>query len=215
MGWGLWANRRDIANLRLGVVSTDGTGSVANRWLEWGCLGIHVALLITSEFTSMRWLNALYDPGLVLAFLPMVGLVGGRWWPYLMVLPITLIPIAGKTIRALVYEQATVPVISGWVLYGVLPIVSSLLLAFGLARRAETDRTARALAKPVLLFAAWCYFGLNYAFFRYPWPWETWTARTPNSVVFVLCLAGLSWAALSPVTANPIGREDASAPPQS
>lgn len=215
LGWGLWVNRRDIANLKLREVSPEVTGAAVNPCLEWGCIGVHVVLLITGEFTSVRWLNALYDPGLALAFLPMVGLVSGRWWPYLMVLPITLIPIAGKTIRALVYDQATVPVIFGWVLYGVLPIVGSLLLALGLGKRAETGWTARALAKPVLLFAGWCYFGLNYAFFRFPWPWETWTARTPNSLVFALCLAVLSWAALTPATENPIGRADASVPPKS
>jgi len=42
----------------------------------------------------------------------------------------------------------------------------------------------------------WLYFGLNYAFFHYPWPWATWTARTPNALVFTACAISLTLAAL-------------------
>jgi len=48
-----------------------------------------------------------------------------------------------------------------------------------------------------LLFGAWMFFLLNFAFFDYPWPWQPWTGRTPSALVYVVCLAGLSWLALS------------------
>jgi hypothetical protein len=36
------------------------------------------------------------------------------------------------------------------------------------------------------------YFGLNYAFFQFPWPWNTWTTRTPNALIFAVCAVGLT-----------------------
>jgi hypothetical protein len=47
-----------------------------------------------------------------------------------------------------------------------------------------------------LLVNAWTYFGLNFGFFAFPWPWEKWTTRTPSALVFAVCLAGLTLAAL-------------------
>ena len=41
--------------------------------------------------------------------------------------------------------------------------------------------------RPTLVTMAWLYFGLNLAFFRFPWPWAEWTARTPNALVFLAC----------------------------
>jgi hypothetical protein len=38
---------------------------------------------------------------------------------------------------------------------------------------------------------------LNFAFFRFPWPWETWTARTPNSLFYTVCVLGLTVACLT------------------
>ena len=47
-----------------------------------------------------------------------------------------------------------------------------------------------------LLFNSWLYFGLNYAFFRFPWPWAEWTSRTPNGIIFTVCVLGLTGLAL-------------------
>ncbi len=47
-----------------------------------------------------------------------------------------------------------------------------------------------------LLLCTWMYFLLNYAFFRFPWPWAEWTGRTPNGIIFTVCAVGLTLAAL-------------------
>ena len=82
--------------------------------IEWSLIGIHVALLIIGEFTEIAWANALYDPGLIIAFIPLVAVAGGRWWPFILALPITLVPIAGKTVRTLVYDDRAIGPIGGW-----------------------------------------------------------------------------------------------------
>ncbi len=32
----------------------------------------------------------------------------------------------------------------------------------------------------------WFYFALNFAFFRFPWPWKPWTSRTPSAIIFIV-----------------------------
>jgi hypothetical protein len=165
--------------------------------VEWLLVGIHVTMLIVGEFTEVRWANALYDPGIIIALIPIIAVAGGRWWPFLLVLPVTLVPIAGKTIRNLVYESHAVSPEAGWVLYGVLPVVLTTAAALGFARQVGRGLSGREFARWTLLLNAWLYFGLNYAFFRFPWPWEKWTGRTPNAMAFTVCVLGLTLACLT------------------
>jgi hypothetical protein len=73
--------------------------------------------------------------------------------------------------------------------YLVVPLLLANWLAIRLMRQARDERTdARALAA-ALAFDTIVYLLLNFAFFRFPWPWQTWTARTPNALCFLLCAA--------------------------
>jgi hypothetical protein len=129
--------------------------------------------------------------------IPLVAVAGGRWWPFLLVLPITLVPIAGKTIRNLVVESQAINPAAGWLLYGIAPVVVTTVVALWFARQIGRGLPGREFARWTLLINAWLYFSLNYAFFRFPWPWEKWTARTPNAIVYAICVLGLSLACLT------------------
>ena len=190
LGLGLWLNRR-----RIGPLDTIGVTPLPS-FIEWLLLGVHVALLVMAEFTSVGWANALYDPGLILALIPMVAVAGGRWWPFMLALPVTLIPIAGKTILNLVYEVHAIPAVPGWLLYGVLPLAATTVSAVWFARRLDGSLSGREFARRALLLSVWVYLCLNYAFFRFPWAWAQWTSRTPNAIVFTLCALGLTFACL-------------------
>lgn len=186
LGLGLWLNRRLVSSL---------TGSVdapVKPEIEWALVCVHVTLLVASEFTQIRWANALYDPGLIIAFIPMIAVAGGRWWPFMIALPVTLVPIAGKTIRNLVYEGHRIGPTAGWLLYAILPVVLTTLAALWFARQVQSGIGGREFARRTLLINAWLYFGLNYAFFNFPWPWQKWTSRTPNSMAFTVCVVGLT-----------------------
>jgi hypothetical protein len=50
--------------------------------------------------------------------------------------------------------------------------------------------------RTVLLLNVGLYLGLNFAFFRFPWPWIPWTARTPNALFFLLAAGVLVWIGL-------------------
>jgi hypothetical protein len=186
LGLGLWLNRRSIGSLE------EAGSSPLHASLEWTLVCVHVALLIAAEFTAAAWANALYDPGLVIAFIPLVAVASGRLWPFLMVLPITLVPIAGKTVRGLVYEAHTIGPAVGWILYGILPLLLTTAVALWFARHANRGVSGREFARLALILNVWIYVGLNFAFVRFPWPWQSWTTRTPNALVFFICATALT-----------------------
>ncbi len=190
LGLGLWLNRRRIAAMR------EEHETPMPSVVEWSLLAIHLSMLVGVEFFSVRWIDALYDYGLILGFIPAVAVAGARWWPYLVMLPITAIPIAGKTLRRLASLENSIAPWLGWLFYVVLPLAAVTAAAIFFARTSAKSRPAESFLRPVLLLTAWLYFGLNYAFFHFPWPWATWTTRTPNSLVYIVCVLGLTVAAL-------------------
>ena len=190
LGAGLWWNRHLIVDERASDVPPPLTLSLA--WEVRLCT-LHVLLLVGSAFLkipSLAWYEA---SGLFLGALPLIGVLAGRLWPYLMALPLALVPIAGKTLRNLAYEHAEWTPQLGWVVLVILPLAVACEVALGLARRSQTQPRADAtscaqwgLATTTVLFT-----GLNFAFFRFPWPWEEWTGRTPSGILLGICAAGL------------------------
>jgi hypothetical protein len=189
LGLGLWLNRRFVTGARRELAPESPSLTPA---LEALLLGVHGVLLLLVEFTSIAVVNALYDLGLMLGLIPIVAVAGGRWWPYLVALPLTMLPIAGKTIHQLVYSEHTISPAPGWLIYGVLPLALTLGAAWRWGQPAGTEKDGRDFARRALWLNTWLYFSLNFAFFHFPWPWTPWTPRTPNGLVFALCAAGLT-----------------------
>lgn len=159
---------------------------------EWIWLAVHLTLVVVGEFASW-WVSDLYmDYSLVLALIPIVAVAAGRWWPWLLLLPVTLIPIAGKTLQSLAFDNAVISPFAGVVWYVVLPLTWVIAATWWAARQGRQGTRAAVVLAPVLLLVTWAYFGLNFAFFRYPWPWQPWTIRTPHALFFFLCAVCLS-----------------------
>lgn len=191
LGLGLWLNRRRIALLEESAEESLKPG------IEWMLLGVHLPMLVLSEYPALGWVSELYDPGLILGLIPIVAVAGGRWWPFLLALPITAVPIAQKTITDLVYETHAIGLVAGGLFYGVLPLALTTTAAIWFAHQAGRGLSGGEFARRALLLCTWLYFGLNYAFFRFPWPWEKWTGRTPNAIAFTACAVGLTVACLT------------------
>lgn len=189
LGLGLWLNRKRIAPVE------SGKEGVFKPPMEWLLLGIHTSLLLAAEFGNIRILNALYDFGLAMAVIPMIAVSGGGRWPLWLIFPVTLLPIAGKTVRELVFRQAELGAIPGTILYGVVPLALALAAVYRGGKASNEGASSGIPAVWSVLMVTWIYFGLNFAFFHFPWPWVTWTSRTPNAIVFTLCAAGLTAAA--------------------
>jgi len=93
----------------------------------------------------------------------------------------------------LVYRDPVIEPVTGWLLYLALPLALTGFVAAWFAGRSCLRRPAHDLLLSTLLLATWLFFGLNFAVFRYPWPWAEWTVRTPNAMVLAACAVGLTW----------------------
>ena len=186
---GLWLNRKRIATL-------EEPGEVTMKpLLEFALLGIHVPLLCLWEFGSLGVLDSVGDLGIPRSLIPLIGIAGGRYWPYLMTLPIVALPILGKSAAEFGFDPAA-SVTTATVFVGIpFLLLTAAAFRFGRGSIEWTRGNAHNYLRPALLIATWLYFGLNYAFFKFPWPWAAWTVRTPNSIVFGVCAIALTWAA--------------------
>jgi hypothetical protein len=178
---GLWLNRRLIAaEQREPTV-------VLREPIEWLLVAIHVPVLVAWNFAEISLVDLFADNALTMIAIPLVAVMGGRLWPYLVTLPIVALPIAGKTVRQLSYEETSMSPVVGYAIYLVLPLIVATGTALSLARQPRSRPGSRTFSRWALLLATWLYFGLNYAFFHFPWPWQTWTSRTPNGIVYIVC----------------------------
>ncbi|NOY42262.1 MAG: hypothetical protein GXP26_10545 [Planctomycetes bacterium] len=166
--------------------------------LEFGLLAIHLPMLLAVEFLAISQVDALYDLGLIMVLIPMVAVAGGRWWPYLQVLPLTMIPIAGKTVRTLAHQSDGNIAVSDWLCYVIIPLLVATLFAIWYGRESQRQRDGLPFVRWSLLLATWTYFCLNYAIFDFPWPWSEWTGRTCNGLIFTFCAVGLTVLVLLP-----------------
>jgi hypothetical protein len=189
---GLWLNRRRITR----VVS--GTSPGLKPSVEWGLLAVYLMVLITWQFLSVPALDAVADHAITMGLIPLVAVMGGRWWPYLLALPVVALPISGKTFRDLCLGDAPMPIGLGGLLYLVVPLSITTWLALRFASETRQSQAAKRYLKSALLMSTWLYFGLNFAFFRFPWPWEPATGRTPSAIIFTICALGLTWGLRDP-----------------
>ena len=191
---GLWCNRRHIA-----IEQAHDEVVISPPWEILFCV-VHLVLMMTAEFLLLpgRWnlvqIYILY--GLLLATLPMIGVVGGRLWPYLLPLPIVAAPILGKTVRQLAYKSEEILPELGWLVYGEIPIAVMICAAVFLIAAGIKGQSSRQFARVGLLLTTWLFFGVNYAFFLFPWPWADWTGRTFHGTIFAVCALCLTVTAL-------------------
>ena len=203
MAFGLWLNQRLI-------FPEDSTDEVSHTPpFEIVLCVAHVVLLMTAEFILLpafgRWNVQIYiEFGLVMSTLPLIGIVGGRFWPYLMVLPIVIAPVAGKTLRILGSEAEGREFGLLWMTTISLPIAFALCVAAWLIYRSTRGQSATRFAATALLTGLWILFGLNTAVFDFAWPWIEWTGRTPNQVIFGVSAICLTVAAIICACRKPV-----------
>jgi len=190
VGWGVWRNRESVmkslseARPIPGEPQTD-----RGSYPGWSLLllALHASLLSISEFGNVPGIGRYTDFPLILGLLPIVAALLDASAAWLVALPITLLPIAGKTLRQLVYEQSAISPVPGWCLYFFLPLSIATVMAWVCHRTSKVSKSAELPFRWLLAASTLMYFGLNFAFFRFPWPWKEWTLRTPNALVFTLC----------------------------
>ncbi len=186
LGWGCWVHRHDIHS------PTEPAQPAIKTPLEITLLVLHLTPLVVCGFWDVPSVELYQEIGLVLAIIPLIAIAAGNWWPWFALLPVTLTPIAIKTLYQTTLQDHYLPPIPGWFLLLILPLTLSVLAVLWAHRQGTRNQPASKTIPPLLLLTAWTFFSLNYVFFHFPWPWSTWTSRTPNGLAFTLCLLGLS-----------------------
>ncbi|HRZ38658.1 MAG TPA: hypothetical protein P5534_20120 [Candidatus Paceibacterota bacterium] len=166
-------------------------------WLEGALLCIHVALVLSWQFLATTPLEGLLDIAIPTAIIPILAIAAGRYWPYLVSLPLVTLPIAAKTLMQLTLRSQDLSSVAGWVFCLGIPLTLTGAAALWFARRAESPDGAQAFTRYTLLGMTWLLFSLNFAMFRFPWPWTEWTSRTPSALAFAICAVGLSLGGIS------------------
>jgi len=192
---GLWLNRSRIA-----IDQLEPDVSMSPTW-EAALLMVHLVLLLSSEFLRLpgyaAWIGSYTNYGLIMCVIPLVGIVGGRFWPYLLLLPVVAAPICGKEMRALIYNESPQYSISvGWMIFVMIPMAITLVSSVWVISKSTGQSNARGFAAYALLLSTWLYFGLNTYFFQFAWPWNDWTTRTPNQAIFGFCTVCLTITAI-------------------
>jgi len=200
VGFGIWMNRKKIGAL----LNPNIPRSPIPITVEAVFIAIHIFCLAYFEFYFVahtdHYNDVLYESGLVMAFIPVVLIVSGRFSSYLIMFPVVLQSIAGKTVRDKVYQevhhddgtreriyneaaQINLPFLSepmhlpfsvGWLIYFIAPMSVALIAAWFFFKKHKTQSTDWGFTGTALLIMGWMFFYLNFAFFGYPWPWEGW-----------------------------------------
>ena len=102
---------------------------------EWVLVLVHVSAVLVWNFLSFPAYDLFADQSITMIMIPVVAVLAGHWWPYLITLPIVLVPIAGKTVRELVYRSNEVSPLIGWIAYLGVPLIVSVLTAWWLYQR--------------------------------------------------------------------------------
>jgi len=182
---GLWCNRHHIATNRFDEPIELGFKT------ELGLMAIHIFALVTWNFMSFSTFDWFADRALTMGLIPILAILGGRIWPYFVCLPITALPIAGKTLRQLAYRTDDISLLFGWLIYFMVPLALVTWFAIKLIQRPDKKLNGHFFSRRTLIISTIFYFVLNWAFFEFPWPWSDWTARTPSGIIFIICAAGL------------------------
>jgi hypothetical protein len=107
-------------------------------------------------------------------------ITGGVRGAAIVALPLTALPIAAKTFMELCVESNRVPKTSGFALLVILPIV---MLTGAISTRQTKAAPLLATGLAVVTFV---YYGLNFAFFDFPWPWLAPTGRSHSALLFTI-----------------------------
>ena len=185
LAFGLWLNRNHIRSHKSG----DSIDMTFNA--EMGLVVIHIVAISAWNFISFSTFDWFADRAITMGIIPILAIMGGRCWPYLLCLPITALPIAGKTLRNLSYNSEDLNVIFGWLIIFIIPIALTIWFVIKQIKNSESNGDGSQFIRETMVYSTVFYFIMNWAIFRFPWPWAEWTGRTPSGIIFSMCAASI------------------------
>ena len=165
LGLGTWAHRHRICQDRgVAVVSLS---PMADGWL----IASYVYVMCLGTYYG-KSVFLLFDAhGLLLGLIPMIAIVGGRYSPFLYVLPVVALGIIVKTFLAVCRDAEFARTSVGLIFIVTIPLALLIHTALRFGNRTLENLSARSFARSGLLLTSAVYFWLNFAFLGFPWQW--------------------------------------------
>lgn len=186
LGLGLWFNRKHISG------SNTSNHFTMKPDVEWILILIYAVMLFlwsVPRHDSVDWVG---DYPFGMGLIPLVGILGGRFWPYLFSLPLVAVSIAGITYKI---TDKVHPYTDRFLLF-ILPLAVMTIVALIFERRGRQGQSGRTFARYGLILAVVVYFSLNFVFFGYPWATLPNGGRHTNNWIFLRCSELLIFASL-------------------
>jgi hypothetical protein len=184
------------------INSTAGSGREPSPslLLEWTSAIVMASAFMVWNLGSFTYFDRFADLAWTMIIVPLVMIHRGRVWPWFYLAVVVMLPIAGKTVREMAYRSEPVSEPVAWIVAGVTPLLLASLV-FTVVHLSDSDspsvslafRQSMAVAAVVL---SWTFHALNFIFFEEPWPWASWTSRTPNEIVFLIAAVAITMMAV-------------------
>ncbi|MCA9040676.1 MAG: hypothetical protein KDA65_10045, partial [Planctomycetaceae bacterium] len=194
LGFGVWLHRK-----RIDESESDESITLPLTWEVCLVVG-YLYMMLVAWFLEETQFGRFYEYGLVMAIIPVIGVMGGRYWPYLYALPIVAMPIAGKTFRAVSLGTSTnpplVPTDIGWLMIVTFPLLILTIIALHCAKPDNVRISSRQFGAWGLLATSTCYFLFNFTFLSFPWSWlKEWQMQSTSGMIYIIAWVVLSLAA--------------------
>ena len=124
--------------------------------------------------------------------IPVICVIGGRYWPYILSLPLITLPIAGITMKITDKEH----VYTDFFVLIVLPLGLMTVVALYFEKVGRCVLNGRLFTRYGLILSVIVYYSLNFVFFSFPWSTLPVGARHTNNWIFLRCAELLIFGAL-------------------
>ena len=192
LGLGLWLNRKLVT-----LKNTDDEAEIS-IWVEWTLIVVYAFLLYLWGVKRYKGIDPIANFPLVMGLIPAVCILGGRYWPYMLSLPLIALPIAGITLKI----TDNIHFYTDRFFLIVLPLGTMILAALYCEKRGRRGLSGRIFARHGLILSALVYYSLNFVFFSFPWATLPMGGRHTNNWIFLRCAELLIFGALM------LGRRD-------
>lgn len=112
-----------------------------------------------------------------MGLVPVICIMGGRYWPYMFSLALVALPIVGITLKT----TDNVHYYADRLILLLLPVDVMTLATLCFQIRGRRGQGERTFARYGLILSAVCYFSLNFVFFGYPWATLPMSGRHTNN----------------------------------
>ena len=186
LGLGLWFNRKLVAR-----GDRDSSVEIPLQ-AEWILIVVYTFLVYLWGVKRYKGIDPVANFPLAMGLLPVVCVLGGRYWPYMLSLPLITLPIAGITLKI----TDKIHIYTDSFAFFVLPLGLMTLAAFYFEKLGRRGLSGRIFARQGLILSVLVYYSLNFVFFGFPWATLPMVGRHTNNWIFLRCTELLIFGAL-------------------